>query len=170
MSAGPEEPLSSELFSDVEEYIVGVAGRVRNWSSEDDDPESDLLSDAHPLVAFCHDVLEQLSRSELRQPVDGFGRSARRVLIAERRRLERRGRSPELQRVLLELDVVASFLDTASYARSEEETSEFLASDFLALLRALASYLEAEWPETDAASTAASALDELEHYLGIAEK
>jgi hypothetical protein len=173
MSEDVDQVLSPELFEGLLEYIIGLQGRRRfGWSSEDGDSDPEFLSDSHPLVTFCHDVLEQLSVHALRHPVDGFGWSSRRALISERRRLERRQMQPALQRLLLELEASAAFLDTAGYARSEEETWEFLRGPFLTLLRSVARYLgdatdEGLGPEDDAAELAGSALSELEYYLGV---
>lgn len=150
--------LSPELFVDLVEYVK-VLQRGSNI-------EDNVLTEDHPLVAFCHDMLEQLSAAVLFKPIVGFGESSRRRLALERRRLERsKNRNADLQRVLFELESVGSVIGPASYTRSEDATHEFLETEFLSLLRALVQYLRDVRPQGEETAAAESALIELESVV-----
>lgn len=154
--------LQPELFDDIIDYITKLHSSRQSRSDETD---GDFLIDDHPLVAFCQDLLEQVSATLLGQRIVGFGPHARRRLALERRRMERRGNQGPLVQLLFDLETVSSTLGTAKYVRSEEHTEEFLRTDFLALLKSLSSYLGGARPRSEAAEAAANALTELEEFL-----
>lgn len=165
MAHDPEQMVSAELFDEVIEYIKKLQARSRGWTEDEED--DDFLTDDHPLVTFCQDLLEQLSSHSLTQTIIGFGPQSRRRLAIERRRLERRKRSKPFQRLLFQFETVSSTLGTARYATSEEDTHEFLSTEFLDLLKAVAAYLKDTRPVAHETAAAEGALSELEYYLDV---
>jgi hypothetical protein len=156
--------VSPELFDDVVEYIKTLQRKTLG-----DESEGDFLTEDHPLVAFCQDLLEQLSAQLLSQRIVGFGPQSRRRLALERRRLERRRAPESLQKVVFELATVASTLGTATYIRTEEVTEEFRSTEFVALLDSVVRYLNEVRPNAADTESAENAQSELRHLLGVEE-
>lgn len=154
--------ISAALFIDIVEYIKAVrSGRI-----DDDD---DVLTDDHPVVAFCADLLEQVSTARGSQPLIGFSPHTRRRLAFERRRMEREGHPKSVLRLLYALETVSPTLVSAGYSRDSDDTREFLADEFLDLLTAASDYLVEVQPETEEAYAAEGALEEVRDFLGYSE-
>lgn len=157
--------IDPDLFTSIVEYTKERRRSSRPPSSDEDPPVEELLDRDHPLVAFCEDFTAELSHEYLTQPIDGLNSSSRRQLTGERRRLQRRNRSPELQKVLFKLESIALEITSAKYTRGQDETEEFVRDTFPDLLESVVAWLAStdDGPASDAAT---SALDELNHHLG----